>query len=392
MAVRKRFFFCVIPVLLLCLSSAAMAADVSLAWDPSPSQNISGYRLYIGNASASYGTPITIGNQTTYKVTDLAAGTWYFAVTAFDVDGNESDFSNEVSHTVEPAVVDTTPPTIRGVSDSNGTRSSVIIHWTTNENSDSQIEYGTTTRYGLITALDGSMVTSHSQEIAGLSESTLYHYRVLSRDAAGNLAISGHYTFATAGVEDNTPPTINKVTSADITGTGATISWETNEASDTQVEYGSTANYEYSTKVIGSPVKYHSQRITGLDPNTLYHYRVKSRDSFGNLAVSRDYVFATGAPDSAPVISNIEVSDITQQSARISWVTDKASNSSIEYRSAEENDRLSEVDLFATSHSIVLNNLKKQTLYVFRVASTDLDGISPYPLNTPSLLLKTAGW
>jgi hypothetical protein len=374
MAVRKRFLFYVFPVLFLYLSSAAMAADVSLAWDPSPSSNISGYKLYMGNASGNYGAPITIGNQTTYRVADLVAGTWYFAVTAFDVEGNESDFSNEVSHTVVPAVVDTTPPTIRGVSDSNGTRSSVIIHWTTNENSDSQIEYGTTTSYGLITVLDGSMGTSHSQEITGLSESTLYHYRVRSRDAAGNLAISGHYTFATAGAEDNTPPTINKVASSYITGTGATISWETNEASDTQVEYGSTINYENSTAVIGSLVRSHSQRITGLHPNTLYHYRVKSRDSFGNLAVSRDYVFATGVSGSAPVISNIEVSDITHQSARISWITDKASNSRIEYWSAEEDERLSEVDLFATSHSIALNNLKKHTLYVFRVSSTDLDG------------------
>jgi hypothetical protein len=82
---------------LLCSFSHAMAADVSLAWDASVSPNISGYKVYFGNGSQSYGTPITIGNQTTYIVSGLTPGTYYFAVTAFDVDGNESGYSNEVS-------------------------------------------------------------------------------------------------------------------------------------------------------------------------------------------------------------------------------------------------------------------------------------------------------
>jgi len=85
---------------LLCNIPQAVAADVSLAWDPSISPNISGYKLYIGNASRIYNAPITLGNQTTYTVTSLDDGTWYFAVTAFDIDGNESDFSNEVSETI----------------------------------------------------------------------------------------------------------------------------------------------------------------------------------------------------------------------------------------------------------------------------------------------------
>jgi hypothetical protein len=75
-------------------------ADVSLAWDPSISPNIAGYKVYVGNASRTYGSPITIGNQTTYTVMGLGPNTYYFAVTAFDVAGNESDFSNEVSQII----------------------------------------------------------------------------------------------------------------------------------------------------------------------------------------------------------------------------------------------------------------------------------------------------
>ena len=38
------------------------------------------------------------------------------------------------------------------------------------------------------TPLDATKVTSHSVALASLSPSTLYHYRVKSKDAAGNLA------------------------------------------------------------------------------------------------------------------------------------------------------------------------------------------------------------
>ncbi len=78
----------------------ADANDVSLAWDPSISENIVGYKLYIGSASRTYGAPIMIGNQTSYTATNLSSGTFYFAVTALNVDGIESDFSNEVSATI----------------------------------------------------------------------------------------------------------------------------------------------------------------------------------------------------------------------------------------------------------------------------------------------------
>jgi len=87
-------------LLLLCCAAPALATDVPLAWDASTSPNIAGYKVYYGNGSHTYGTPITIGNLTTYTVTGLSNGTYYFSVTAFDTDGNESDFSNEVSQVI----------------------------------------------------------------------------------------------------------------------------------------------------------------------------------------------------------------------------------------------------------------------------------------------------
>jgi len=88
-------------------------------------------------------------------------------------------------------------PVISAVGASDVTYNSARITWTTNETSDSQVEYGTTTSYGSSTTLAANMVTSHSINRSGLLASTVYHYRVKSRNASGQLAISSDATFAT---------------------------------------------------------------------------------------------------------------------------------------------------------------------------------------------------
>ena len=88
--------------------------------------------------------------------------------------------------------------------------------WTTNEASNTQVDYGTTTSYGTSSTLNSSLVTSHSVGLTGLAASTTYHYRVRSSDAAGNLALSSDFTFTTSAA-DTTAPTISGVTTSNLT-------------------------------------------------------------------------------------------------------------------------------------------------------------------------------
>jgi len=132
-----------------------------------------------------------------------------------------------------------------------------------------------------------------------LTPSTLYHYRVKSKDAAGNLATSGDFTFTTAA-PDVTPPVISNVTSSNITATAARITWTTDENSDSQVNYGLTNTYGNSTTLNTTLVTAHTVNLSGLTASTLYHYRVNSKDASGNLATSGDFTFTTAAPDTTP--------------------------------------------------------------------------------------------
>ncbi|HEY9432819.1 MAG TPA: Ig-like domain-containing protein [Blastocatellia bacterium] len=191
---------------------------------------------------------------------------------------------------------DTTPPGISNVAAVGINPTSATITWNTNENSDSQVQYGTTQSYGQSTPLNPGLVISHSQSLSGLNSDTLYHYRVKSKDAVGNLAMSGDFTFRTP---DITAPVISNVAAVVINPTSATITWTTNENSDSQVEYGTTQAYGQSTTLNPALVTSHSQGLSGLNPGTQYHYRVKSKDAAGNLAMSGDSTF-TAAPDTSP--------------------------------------------------------------------------------------------
>lgn len=72
--------------------------NVTLAWNGSTSTGVTGYRIHYGSASGTYTGSIAVGNVMTTTVPGLASGvTYYFAVTALDTDGLESDFSNEAS-------------------------------------------------------------------------------------------------------------------------------------------------------------------------------------------------------------------------------------------------------------------------------------------------------
>jgi hypothetical protein len=212
-----------------------------------------------------------------------------------DVDGGLRGANPDVGADEYAATLpgDVTPPVISSVAADNISGSGATVTWTTNEAADTQVEYGLTTSYGNQTTLDTSMVTSHSAQLSGLSAGTTYHYRIKSRDIAGNLSVSTNHTFTTSTAPDTIPPLISLIAGGSFTANGATVTWITNESADTQVEYGLTTSYGSQTTLNTSLVISHSAQLSGLTAGTTYHYRVKSRDAAGNLATSADFTLTT---------------------------------------------------------------------------------------------------
>ncbi len=79
------------------------------------------------------------------------------------------------------------------------TRSSVVISWDTDELADGQVEYGTSTSYGKKTGIQTVLSLNHKFTLKNLKRNTIYHFRVTSKDASGNLAIYHDESFTTLG-------------------------------------------------------------------------------------------------------------------------------------------------------------------------------------------------
>jgi hypothetical protein len=108
-------------------------------------------------------------------------------------------------------------------------------------------------------------------------------------------------SFDTAPITpDTTPPVISNVSATNLSSSGATVTWDTDEAANTQVEYGTTTSYGSNTTLDVNLVTGHTANLTGLSPSTTYHYRVKSSDLSGNLATGTDNTFTATIVDSTP--------------------------------------------------------------------------------------------
>lgn len=277
------------------LSSATVSGSISVAGTAADNVGLSKIEVRIDGGS--YALAAGLANWS-YGLNTLSLGNGSHTINA-----RATDLSNNVQSATVTVIVanDLTAPVISGVSASPVSVTSATIVWNTDEPADTQVLYGPSTAYGSTTTLNASMVASHSQVLAGLSANTLYNYRVLSRDAAGNLQTSGNFTFTTQAAPDVTAPVLSNLTVSGVSSSSASISWNTNELSNTQIYFGLTASYGSSTTLDASMILFHGQVLSGLTPNTQYHFQARSRDAAGNVGVSADQTFATlAAPDLTP--------------------------------------------------------------------------------------------
>lgn len=177
---------------------------------------------------------------------------------------------------------------------------------------------------------------------------------------------------------DTTPPVISNVASSSITSSSATITWTTDEAATTVVDYGTTTSY--GTTVTGTPsVTSHSITLSGLALNTTYNFRVKSADSSSNLATSGNFTFTTLNTDTvSPVISNVVVTP-GATTATFTWNTNEPATSRVKLETPVAQSIF--LNPLVTSHSIQFTGLSPSTAYTYKITSVDAAG---NPQNHPS--------
>ncbi len=165
----------------------------------------------------------------------------------------------------------------------------VTLSWNPNSEGDLagyKVYYGPSSGdYTTIT--DVGLVTTYT--INNLGAGT-YYFVVTAYNTSGVESTFSNEIFKTMG---STAPVISSVSATGITTDSAAIAWATDIPCNSQVEYGITSGYGSLSTPDSSMVTAHLQNLAGLQPTTIYNYRVRSSDSAGRLAVSSNFTFTT---------------------------------------------------------------------------------------------------
>ncbi len=331
-----------------------------------------------------------------FNLTGLISATTYnYRVKSRDAAGNLQSSSN-FTFTTQAGSGDTTPPT-RSNGQPTGTlpagTTSATLSLATNENATCKYSNTPNTPYGsMINTFTITGGTTHSRGLTGLQNGQTYNYYVRCQDQAGNMNPTDYLIsfMVVSPSSDTTAPIISSVVASGITSSGATITWMTNELSDSQIYYGTTASYGSQTALNSTLLTSHAQSLSGLQPSTLYHYQTRSRDAAGNQGASGDFTFTTLAGSSGPVI------DITQTSVTSPIVLDQMGKT---YRLVN-NLNCTKSCFVVTANDVTLDlNGKTATfgmdagLYRYGVAIPPdyVPNLNPFdPLDIPSSLFRGA--
>ncbi len=175
------------------------------------------------------------------------------------------------------------------------------------------------------------------------------------------------FTYTTA---DTTAPNITNV-NVTPSQTGATITWDTNEAATGQVSYGTTLAYSSTSTMETVATTTHSATLTGLTASTTYHYSISATDASSNTGNTPDATFTTTASTpAAPVISGVNASATGTSTATVTWSTDVAASSQVFYGTTTSYGSSTTLDTTAsTTHSVMLTGLTEATLYHAQASS-----------------------
>ncbi len=189
------------------MASSVKTTEVALAWDaikdPATAALIN-YTIYRDGTK--------IGTSTTNSYTDqtaLANTKYTYTISAFFKTLPLASSSPSAPVTVTTQPPDLTAPIISDVK-VVAYATTAPVTWTTNESSDSFVEYWT--QGGSVQLIrKADSVTSHAALISSLTPETAYYFRVKSKDASGNVGVSSDMSFTTTRFIG---PTANNITEA----------------------------------------------------------------------------------------------------------------------------------------------------------------------------------
>ncbi|MDD1772003.1 MAG: fibronectin type III domain-containing protein [Methanomassiliicoccales archaeon] len=306
----------------------------------------------VATMSQNWGT-----NDYTAPITGLSSNTTYYAIQSTTTSYWENIWTSPTSFMTYPDQISIYSISITTAS------GCANITWATDVESDSRVDYGTTSSYGNHVE-SSTLTTSHSLTISDLGSNAVYHYKVSSTYSMNGFSIASNTTdcsFTSAQV-------IITISNIDVTLTSpisARINWQTNVAANSTVCYGTTTSYGHTAS--GDTGTYHTVNLTGLSTTTTYHFYVMS-------TASADTNSSNESGDDTFTTQDLSITSVSSalngpNSVKITWTTNYESTTVVKYGTTTSYTT-TRTGTDGIYHSRILSNLATSTTYHYQVQSS----------------------
>ena len=296
-------------------NGATVSGTATLTATATDNVAVTGVQFQLDGANLA-GTPSIAGSTYTYSWNSKTVSNGSHTLTAVATDAAGNTASSSVAVTVNN---NTTAPVVTITAPANGAKAigTVTLTATATDSvgvSGVQFQLDGANLGGVLTNAGPSYTYSWDTTTAANGPHTV---AAIASDTAGNTASASISVTVSNSI---LPPVISAVTTATVTSSTATITWTTDKASNSQVAYGTTANYGTLSPLNTTLVTSHSVTLTGLAASTTYYYQVQSQATQGDTATSPGFTFTTTPASVGPQpllqmhLDQTEVSGVTSGS------------------------------------------------------------------------------
>ncbi len=333
------------------------------------------YVVYSENADLSSPTTTAGSDDLTQNhsvtITGLEVGTdYYFYVRSKDGSDNTTEDKNIVNGSVQyyflSTTIDNEDPVISNVVVALTGEKGATITWSTDEDANSTVEWGTSSSLGQTTEIADIYTTYHSISLTGLTANTKYYYKVKSKDRSNNESENAVSDFTT-----------NDVTTVDSSEGEPTLEEQIEDGISSIIEDADQSLLEAILEALAN-----NPNLEDISDDTLSDYLLE----------------ITSSTFSGPTIggSNLTI-EPGATTATVSWVTNRPSNSMVayvkesEYNSDSANPYVIEVgdsSASVTEHTVVVEGLQPETTY--HIQSRSKGSFGPMSASADNIFTTTS--
>lgn len=314
---------------------------------------------------------VLIGD-TTYIVNNLQKNTTYWFRIRCKDEGGYSDYV-----TFSGRTNDTLPKAPVNLDAQEFLQTAIRLSWV--DSSDNETAFVIERREDgnpVFTAVDSVNANIKQYTSYGLSASTRYHFRVRAKNSGGYSAYSNTDSADTYPA----PAAASDLVITSVRKDAVVLSWTDNSNNETGfvIERAFTQNGTYTSyDSVAADVT--SRNVTGLNPNTRYFFRVKTKDDYG-YATPTNTVDTVTLPTAPAAPSLLSTGSLSTTSIRLNWADN--SNNETYFLIEQSMDPVDDFEVIDSTiagvSTYVVNNLNPATYYYYRVRAKNAGGFSSY--------------